>query len=56
MHHKNKVDAPSGTSLSLGAAVAKGRGVDLKTVGNMARVGKEAKRQKGEIGFAAMRI
>ncbi len=55
MHHKNKIDAPSGTALSLGAAVAKGRNVDLKTVGNMARFGKEAKRQKGEIGFAALR-
>jgi 4-hydroxy-tetrahydrodipicolinate reductase len=55
MHHKDKVDAPSGTALSLGAAVAQGRGVDLKKVGNMTRVGKEAKRQKGEIGFAALR-
>ncbi len=55
MHHRNKVDAPSGTALSLGAAVAQGRGVDLKTVGNMARLGKQAKRQKGEIGFATMR-
>ncbi len=55
MHHKNKVDAPSGTALSLGAAVAKGRGVDLKTAGTMARAGKEAKREKGEIGFAALR-
>jgi 4-hydroxy-tetrahydrodipicolinate reductase len=55
MHHKNKVDAPSGTALSLGAAVAKGRGVDLKEVGNMARFGKDAKRIKGEIGFATLR-
>lgn len=55
MHHRNKVDSPSGTALSLGAAVAKGRGVDLKEVGNMARVGKDAKRQKGEIGFCALR-
>lgn len=55
MHHKNKVDAPSGTALSLGAAVAKGRNIDLKTVGNMARFGKDAKRQKGEIGFCALR-
>lgn len=55
MHHKNKVDAPSGTALSLGAAVAQGRGIDLKKVGNMARAGKEAKREKGEIGFAALR-
>lgn len=55
MHHKNKIDAPSGTALSLGAAVAQGRGIDLQKFANMARVGKEAKRQKGEIGFAAIR-
>jgi 4-hydroxy-tetrahydrodipicolinate reductase len=55
MHHKNKIDAPSGTALSLGAAVAKGRGVDLKTAGKTTRSGKEAKREKGEIGFAALR-
>lgn len=55
MHHKNKIDAPSGTALSLGAAAAKGRNVDLKKVGNMARFGKDAKRQKGEIGFCTLR-
>jgi 4-hydroxy-tetrahydrodipicolinate reductase len=55
MHHKNKVDAPSGTALSLGAAVAKGRGVDLQVAGKTTRSGKEAKREKGEIGFAALR-
>jgi 4-hydroxy-tetrahydrodipicolinate reductase len=55
MHHRNKVDAPSGTALSLGAAVAKGRGVDLKEVGQMARVGQNNPRQKGEIGFATLR-
>lgn len=55
MHHKNKVDAPSGTALSLGAAVAKGRGVDLSVVGKTTRSGKEAKREKGEIGFASLR-
>jgi 4-hydroxy-tetrahydrodipicolinate reductase len=55
MHHKNKVDAPSGTALSLGAAVAKGRGVDLQAVGKSTRSGKEAKREKGEIGFASLR-
>jgi 4-hydroxy-tetrahydrodipicolinate reductase len=55
MHHKNKIDAPSGTALLLGAAIAQGRGVDLKTVGIMGRKGKEAKREKGEIGFAALR-
>lgn len=55
MHHKNKVDAPSGTALSLGAAVAKGRGVDLKDAANMSRAGVNLKRQKGEIGFCALR-
>lgn len=55
MHHRNKVDAPSGTALSLGAAVAKGRGVDLKQSGNMARVGANNPRKKGEIGFATLR-
>ncbi len=55
MHHKDKVDAPSGTALSLGAAVAQGRGVDLRDVGNMGRAGVNAQRQKGEIGFAALR-
>jgi 4-hydroxy-tetrahydrodipicolinate reductase len=55
MHHKNKVDAPSGTALSLGAAVAKGRNIELQKSAVMARVGKEAARQKGEIGFATLR-
>lgn len=55
MHHNNKVDAPSGTALSLGAAVAHGRNVSLKENGVMARFGKDAKRKKGEIGFATLR-
>ena len=55
MHHKNKVDAPSGTSLSLGAAVAQGRHIELQKNAVMARVGKDAKRNKGEIGFATLR-
>ncbi len=55
MHHKNKVDAPSGTALSLGAAVAQGRNVELQKSAVMARVGKDAKRNKGEIGFATLR-
>ncbi len=55
MHHNKKIDAPSGTALSLGSAVAKGRGIELKQNAIMARVGKEEKRQKGEIGFATLR-
>lgn len=55
MHHNRKVDAPSGTALSLGAAVAQGRAIDLQKHAVMARVGKDAKRNKGEIGFATLR-
>lgn len=55
MHHNNKVDAPSGTALSLGAAVAKGRNINLEEKAVMARVGKDAKRNKSEIGFATLR-
>jgi 4-hydroxy-tetrahydrodipicolinate reductase len=55
MHHNKKIDAPSGTALSLGSAVAKGRGIELKQNAIMARVGKEEKRNKGEIGFATLR-
>ncbi len=55
MHHKNKIDAPSGTALSLGAAVAKGRNIELEKNAIMARFGKDAKRNQGEIGFATLR-
>ena len=55
MHHNRKIDAPSGTALALGNAAAKGRGVDLQKTAVMARMGKDAKRQKGEIGFATIR-
>ncbi len=55
MHHRMKVDAPSGTALLLGQAAAKGRNVSL--VGNMesGRHGHTGKRQEGAIGFAALR-
>lgn len=55
MHHKNKVDAPSGTALSLGLAAAKGRGVEISEVANTVRSGKDCERKKGEIGFATLR-
>ncbi len=55
MHHKNKVDSPSGTALSLGAAAAKGRGIDLEENARMHRVGKDLSREKNEIGFAVLR-
>jgi len=55
MHHNKKVDAPSGTALSLGSAVAKGRNINLQNNAVMSRFGKDAKRNKGEIGFATLR-
>ncbi|MEQ1951276.1 4-hydroxy-tetrahydrodipicolinate reductase [Mesorhizobium sp. CN2-181] len=55
MHHKHKVDAPSGTALLLGEAAAKGRGVPLS--GNDVRVrdGHTGPRRAGSIGFATLR-
>ncbi len=55
MHHKHKVDAPSGTALSLGEAAARGRGRDLKEVACYAREGITGERPQGEIGFATLR-
>lgn len=55
MHHKDKVDAPSGTALSLGVAAAVGRGVDFQEKAKLHRSGVNEKRQKGEIGFASLR-
>jgi len=55
MHHKHKVDAPSGTALMLGAAAARGRGVRLDDVRAGLRDGVTGARRDGEIGFAALR-
>ena len=55
MHHRQKVDAPSGTAVALGRAVAAGRGVDLAAVAKSGRDGHTGPRQTGAIGFAAMR-
>jgi 4-hydroxy-tetrahydrodipicolinate reductase len=55
MHHRQKVDAPSGTALSLGHAVARGRGVRLPDVWQRSRDGETGARKTGEIGFAALR-
>ena len=54
-HHNQKVDAPSGTALMLGEAAAEGRGVDLASVSDRGRDGITGKREKGHIGFAAIR-
>lgn len=54
-HHNQKVDAPSGTALMLGDAAAEGRGVDLKDVSDRGRDGITGARQRGDIGFSAIR-
>jgi 4-hydroxy-tetrahydrodipicolinate reductase len=55
MHHRHKVDAPSGTALMLGQAAARGRGVDLITASERGRDGMTGARKPGAIGFASLR-
>jgi len=55
MHHRHKVDAPSGTALQLGAAAAMGAGRDLEQCGVYARHGHTGPRSAGSIGFATLR-
>jgi 4-hydroxy-tetrahydrodipicolinate reductase len=55
MHHRQKVDAPSGTAIGMGRAVAKGRGVVLSDVMESGRHGHTGARKTGAIGFAALR-
>lgn len=55
MHHRHKVDAPSGTALLLGEAAAAGRSVDLADQSVRVRDGHTGARQAGTIGFATLR-
>lgn len=55
MHHKHKVDAPSGTALLLGQAAADGRGIDLEARSVRSRDGITGARKAGDIGFATLR-
>ncbi len=55
MHHRMKVDAPSGTALLLGEAAAEGRGVRLDQRAVMSREGHTGVRRVGDIGFATLR-
>ena len=55
MHHRHKVDAPSGTALMLGDAAARGRKVSLKTHSVRVRDGHTGPRPEGTIGFATLR-
>ncbi len=55
MHHRHKVDAPSGTALALGRAAAMARGADFGNVAVRGRDGITGPRPAGAIGFAALR-
>ena len=55
MHHRMKVDAPSGTALLLGEAAAAGRGIDLAAQSERGRDGHTGARERGAIGFASLR-
>ena len=55
MHHRHKVDAPSGTALRLGEAAAAGLGVALREHAVYAREGVTGERKRGTIGFATLR-
>ncbi|MBK1686582.1 4-hydroxy-tetrahydrodipicolinate reductase [Rubrivivax gelatinosus] len=54
-HHRHKVDAPSGTALAMGEAVARALGQDLAEQAVFAREGHTGERQPGTIGFATIR-
>ena len=55
VHHRHKVDAPSGTALALGEAVARGRGVDFAERAVLSREGHTGERRRGDIGFGTLR-
>ena len=55
MHHRHKIDAPSGTALALGRSAAAGREVKLEDVWRKSRDGHTGARPAGEIGFATLR-
>lgn len=55
MHHRHKVDAPSGTALALGRAAAAARGVGFDEAAQRGRDGITGPRRAGAIGFAALR-
>ena len=55
MHHRMKVDAPSGTALKLGEIIAEAQGTQLADRAVYAREGRTGERKNGTIGFAALR-
>ena len=55
VHHRRKKDAPSGTALALGEAVAGARGVKLEAHADFHRAARDGMRQPGSIGFSSVR-
>ncbi|MBR0898517.1 4-hydroxy-tetrahydrodipicolinate reductase [Bradyrhizobium tropiciagri] len=55
LHHKSKIDAPSGTALMLGEAAAAGRKIALEQHSARGRDGLTGARRAGDIGFASLR-
>lgn len=55
MHHRHKVDAPSGTALMLGKAAAEGRGINHDEAADRGRDGITGARERGDIGYAVLR-
>jgi len=57
MHHRHKIDAPSGTALLLGASAADGRGSTLEALSRYDRIGhgNDKPREEGTIGYASLR-
>ncbi|WP_341895033.1 4-hydroxy-tetrahydrodipicolinate reductase [Ferrovibrio terrae] len=55
MHHRMKVDAPSGTAIMFGEMAALGRGQPLEKISDRGRDGITGERKRGDIGFAALR-
>jgi len=56
MHHRNKIDAPSGTALMLGQSAAKGRGATIQELSRFDRISEHPRaRERGTIGYASLR-
>ena len=56
MHHRHKVDAPSGTALMLGQSAAKGRAATIQDLSRFDRIGEHPHaRERGTIGYASLR-
>jgi len=55
MHHRDKIDSPSGTALELAGAAAEGRGIDLHSSLDISRNGSDLSRKNGDIGIVSLR-